>query len=162
MKKGYMNDAVFHFWGKMFLAHLKRLGLEKEQCVLIMDGHRSYIYNLPFVYNMYLHNVSITVLESHMTHATQMMDQYPFKASKSHFNYLLKTGVKIMREWPLPKVAFFSVFEPAWQKAMTQHNVHSAFWVTGIFPLNPRVMPPEKFVGSSKCQELKKLNYFHF
>ena len=162
MKKGYINDTVFHFWGKMFLGHLKRLGLEKEQCVLIMDGLGSHICNLPFVYDMYQHNVSMAVLESHTTRTTQLMDQYPFEAFKVHFNDLLKDWCENNEGTPLPKAAFFSVFEPAWQMAMTQHNVHSAFRVTGIFPLNPRAIPPEIFVGSSKCQELKNFNYFYF
>ena len=84
-KKGYINHAVFYFWGKMFLAHLKRLGLEKKQCVLIIDGHGSHVYNLLFVYNKYQHNVSVAVLELHTTHVTQPLDQYPFEAFKAHF-----------------------------------------------------------------------------
>ena len=146
----------------MFLAHLKRLGLEKQQCVLIMDGHGSYTYNLLFVYDMYQHNVSMAVLALHTTHATQPMDQYSFETFKVHFNDLLKDWCEKSKGMSLPKAAIFSVFEPAWQLVMTQHNTCSAFHVTGIFPLNPWAIPLEKFVGSSKCQELKKLNYFHF
>ena len=109
-----------------------------------MDGHRSHIYNLPLVYDMYQHNVSVTVLESHTTHATQLMDQYPFEAFKVHFNDLLKDWCENNEGMPLPKAAFFNVFEPAWQLAMTQHNICSAFCVTGIFPLNLRAIPLEK------------------
>ena len=72
-----------------------------------MDGHGSHVYNLLFVYDMYQHNVSVAVFESYTTHVTQPLNH-----------------------------SFFSVFEPAWQMAMTQHNIHSAFHVTGIFPLN--------------------------
>ena len=111
---------------------------------------------------MYQHNVSVDVLELHTTHVTQPLDQYPFEAFKVHFNDLLEDWCENNEGMPLPKAAFFSVFEPAWQMAMTQHNICAAFCVTGIFPLNLRAIPPEKFVGSSKCQEFKKLNYFHF
>ena len=76
----------FSLLGRMFIAHIRRLGLDKNHIALIMDGHGSHVYNLPFVDDMYQNNISVAILESHTTHATQPMDQYPFESFKKHYN----------------------------------------------------------------------------
>ena len=43
---------------------------------------------------------------------------------------------------------------------MTSHNICAGFYVIGIYPINPRAIPPEKFVTSSKCQELEKVQLY--
>ena len=159
-RKGYVNDALFHYWGRMFIAHIRRLGLDKNHIALIMDGHGSHVYNLPFVDDMYQNNISVAILESHTTHATQPMDQYPFKSFKKHYNDNLEEWCANNEGDPLPKSAFFGVFQPAWERAMTPHNIRAGFRVTGIYPINPRAIPPEKFVTSSKCQELVKVRLY--
>ena len=125
-----------------------------------MDGHGSHVYNLPFVYDMFQNNISVAILESHTTHATQPMDQYPFKSFKTHYNNILEEWCTKNEGNPLPKSAFFSVFQPAWERSMTPHNIGASFRVTGIYPINPRAIPPEKFVTSSKCQELEKAQLY--
>ena len=125
-----------------------------------MDGHGSHVYNLPFVDDMYQNNISVAILESHTTRATQSMDQYPFESFKTHYNNNLEEWCANNEGNPLPKSAFFSVFQPAWERAMNLHNIHAGFQVTGIYPINPRAIPPEKFVTSSKCQELVKVQLY--
>ena len=51
----------------MFLANLKRLGLADDQNILLMDGHGSHSYNLPFIDDMFTNNVHITLYEPHTT-----------------------------------------------------------------------------------------------
>ena len=102
-------------------------------------------------------NISVAILESDTTHATQPMNQYPFESFKMHNNDNLEEWCTNNEGIPLPKSAFFGVFQPAWEKAMIPHNIHTAFRVTGIYPINPRAIPPEKFVTSSECQELEKV-----
>ena len=94
----------------MFIAHIRRLGLDKKHITLIMDGHGSNVYNLPFVYDMYQNNISVTILESHTTHATQLMDQYPFESFKTHYNDILEEWCANNEGNPLPKSASLSVF----------------------------------------------------
>ena len=77
-----------------------------------------------------------------------------------HYNENLEEWCANNEGDPLPKSAFFSVFQPAWERAMTPHNIRAGFWVTGIYPINPRAIPPEKFVTSSKCQELVKVQLY--
>ena len=43
---------------------------------------------------------------------------------------------------------------------MTPYNIRAGFRVTGIYPINPRAIAPEKFVTSSKCQELVKVQLY--
>ena len=125
-----------------------------------MDGHGSHVYNLPFVDDMYQNNISVAILESHTTHTTQPMDQYPFKSFKTHYNDNLEEWCANNEGDPLPKSAFFGVFQRAWERAMTPHNICAGFRVTGIYPINLRAIPPEKFVTSSKCQELVKVQLY--
>ena len=47
--KGYINDKIFYEWGKLFLEHLKSLGLDDGNNILTFDGHGSHIYNLPLI-----------------------------------------------------------------------------------------------------------------
>ena len=143
----------------MFIAHIRQLSLDKH-ITLIMDEHHSNVYNLPFVYDMYQNNISVAILESHTTHATQPMDQYPFESFKMHYNDVLEELCANNEGIPLPKSAFFGVFQPAWERAMTPHNIHAAFCITGIYPINQREIPPEKFVTRSKCQELEKVQLY--
>ena len=89
----------------------------------------------------------------------QPMDQYPFKSFKMHFNNLLEQWCANNEDIPLPKAAFFVVFKPAWDMAMTPHNIKAAFEVTGIYPLNPRAIPSEKFVANSKSRVEKMLEF---
>ena len=144
----------------MFIAHIRQLGVDKKHITLIMDGHGSHVYNLPFVYDMYQNNISVAILESHTTHTTQPMDQYPFESFKTHYNDILEEWCTTNGRIPLPKSAFFGVFQPAWERAMTPHYIRAAFHVTGIYPINPRAIPPEKFVTCSKCQELEKVQLY--
>ena len=88
------------------------------------------------------------------------MDQYPFKSFKTHYNDNLEEWCANNEGDPLPKSAFFGVFQSAWERAMTPDNIHAGFQVTGIYPINPRAIPPEKFVTSSKCQELVKVQLY--
>ena len=127
-QKGYVNDKVFHYWGRIFLAHLGRLELldGDKYNILIMDGHGSHIYNLPFVDDIFQNNVAVALLESHTMHTTQPMDQYPFKSFKMYFNELLEQWCANNEGIPLPKAALFAVFKPAWDMAMKPHNIKAA------------------------------------
>ena len=92
-----------------------------------MDGHGSHVYNLPFVNDKYQNNISVAILESHTTHTTQPMDEYPFKSFKTHYNDNLEEWCANNEGDPLPESAFFSVFQPAWERAMTPHNICAGF-----------------------------------
>ena len=144
----------------MFIAHIRQLGLDKKHIALIIDGHGSHVYNLPFIYDMYQNNISVAILESHTTQATQLMDQYPFKSFKTYYNDIPEEWCTNNEGNPLPKSAFFSVFQPTWERAMTPLNICAGFCVTRTYPINPRAIPPENFVTSSKCQELEKVQLY--
>ena len=92
-------------------------------------------------------------------HAMQPMDQYPFESFKMHFNDLIEQWCTNNEGIPLPKAAFFAVFKPTWDMAMTPHNIKAAFEVTGIYPLSPRAIPSEKFVANSKSGVEKMLEF---
>ena len=46
-KKGYIMKSQFHEYGLAFLRYLKANGLADKTNLLILDGHKSHLYNLP-------------------------------------------------------------------------------------------------------------------
>ena len=46
--KGYITKSRFHQYGVHFIKFLKHEGLANTKNLLIIDGHKSHLYNLPF------------------------------------------------------------------------------------------------------------------
>ena len=46
--EGYIRKSKFHQYGLHFIKYLKNAGLAKQKNLLIIDGHKSHLYNLPF------------------------------------------------------------------------------------------------------------------
>ena len=46
--KGYITKSKFHEYGLKFIRYLKENGLANQKNLLIVDGHKSHLYNLPF------------------------------------------------------------------------------------------------------------------
>lgn len=152
-EKGYINDELFYFWGKMFLANLHRQKFENEHHILLMDGHGSHVYNLPFIDDMFQNNVHVVLHDAHTTHATQAMDQYPFESFKAAYKKELTAWCENHAGQVLPHSEFFPVFTKAYDKAMTPKNIKAAFRVTGIYPIDPEAIPDEHYI-LQECSDI--------
>lgn len=150
--KGYVTDAVFHEWGKHFIEHLRRTGELGKPHVLILDGHGSHVYNMPFINNMIHHKVVVLTLTPHTTHATQPIDQCPLAVFKRFFNWKLEVWCRERRGKALNKLDFWKVFLPAWERSMTERNIRGGFKMTGVYPLNPNAIPYHKFIPNSDSE----------
>ena len=79
--KGYITKSRFHQYGEHFIKFLKHEGLANRKNLLIVDGHKSHLYNLPFYEAMRANGIEVL----------QPLDSIPFTQLK-------KTGKRIFED----------------------------------------------------------------
>ena len=90
-KRGYITKSKFHEYGLHFMKFLKAHGLADKTSLLIIDGHKSHLYNLPFYEAMRANNIEIITIPPHTSHILQALDSVPFaQFKKSWESYLRK------------------------------------------------------------------------
>ena len=116
--------------------------------LLIIDGHKSHVYNLPFYEAMHDNNVEILTIPPHTLHLLQALDSVPFAQFKKWWEYHLMWYTNAHSERSLTKPEFWEVFSPAWNSAMVPKNIISRFRKTGIYPHNPETIPESAMAPS--------------
>jgi len=145
-ESGYAQSHTFRFFINFLLKH-KPPG----KALLIMDGHRSHIDAEAFE-TADKEGIVILLLPAHTSHELQPLDKSVFKSLKTAFYSQSRLWHTQHPGRSLNKLAFHSVFTPAWNKAATRENAVSGFTATGIFPLNPYTIPDSAF-GPSEASE---------
>ena len=77
-EKGYITKSRFHQIALAFIKYLKANGLADKTNLLILDGHKSHLYNLPFYEAMRANNVEILTIPPHTSHIIQPLNSVPF------------------------------------------------------------------------------------
>ena len=72
--RGYITKSKFHEYDLCFIRHLKSNGMAYRPNLLIIDGHKSYIYNLPFYEVTHDNKVEILTIPPHTLHLLQALD----------------------------------------------------------------------------------------
>ena len=155
--KGYITKAKFHEYGLRFVKYLKQHRMAGRKNLLIVDGHKSHLYNLPFYECMRANNVEVLTIPPHTSHLLQPLDSAPFGAFKIAWQSHLHRYNTEHHGRPLNKVNFWDVFVPAWTSAMTTKNIMAGFRKTGVSPFNPGAIPLEEMGPSSVTDKGKKL-----
>ena len=86
--KGYITKSHFHKYGLHFVKYLKQTGLADKKHLLIVDGQKSHLYNLPFYEAMRVNNIEVLTIPPHTFHVLQPLDSVPFTQFKR------KLGIK--------------------------------------------------------------------
>ena len=76
--KGYITKSCFHQYGVHFIKFLKHEGLANRKNLLIIDGHKSHLYNLPFYEAMWANGIEVLTIPPHTSHVLQPLDSIPF------------------------------------------------------------------------------------
>ena len=84
-ERGYIMKSKFHEYGLHFVKFLKSNGLADKTNLLIIDGHKSHLYNLPFYEAMRANNIEILTILPHTSHLLQALDSVPFTQFKKHW-----------------------------------------------------------------------------
>ena len=69
--KGYITKSHFHQYGVHFIKFLKHEGLANQKNLLIVDGHKSHLYNLPFYEAMWANGIEVLMIPPHTSHVLQ-------------------------------------------------------------------------------------------
>ena len=81
-ERGYITKSKFHEYGLHFVKFLKAHGLKDKTNLLIIDGHKSHLYNLLFYEAMGANNIEIIIIPPHTSHILQALDSIPFAQFK--------------------------------------------------------------------------------
>ena len=146
--RGYITKSRFHHYGVSFIKYLKQEGLANHKNLLIVDGHKSHLYNLPFYEVMRENNIEVLTIPPHTSHVLQPLDSIPFAQFKKHWEKNLRRYNILHSGRSLNKVDFWDVFTPSWNNAMCCKNIMAGFRNTGIYPYNPKAIPPSSMAPS--------------
>ena len=91
-------------------------------------------------------------LEAHSSHILQPLDKNPFAIFKLKFNSKMKRWNRKNGGRKIRNDEFFSVFNLAWEKAMTPANIIAGFKRTGIWPVEPNRLPKHLFGVGKNCK----------
>ena len=136
---GWINKDIFLEYATRWLHNWKLLD---RPHLLLLDAHKSHVYNIWFLKLMKEINIGVLAIPSHTSHKIQPLDDAPFAKFKTYWNENLLEYLFGSVGCGMPKMDFFQVFWPAWKKAMTVANIQAGFRQTGIFPVNANAKNP--------------------
>ena len=136
-ESGYINKHKFTKYAAHFVQYLKNQGRLDKPHLLLVDGHKSHVYNLPMLEFLMRNNVYVLCFPPKCTHFLQPADKVPYKELEQYFNMEL-SDFNIVSCGAKPKKSeWFSIFWPAWTRAMTKRNIKAGWAKTGISPRDP-------------------------
>ena len=138
--KGYINKGIFYEYSLKWIQWLCRNKCLHKKQLLLLDAHKSHIYNIRFIRLMVHNNIEVMAIPAHTSHVIQPLDSTPFANFKTNWNNNLIEYLFTSVGCSIPKQDFWMVFWPAWKKSMMTATVQSGFCRTGIFPINPKAI----------------------
>ena len=139
---GWINKDIFLEYATRWLRWMHTWKLLDRPHLLLLDVHKSHVYNIWFLKLMKEFNIGVLAIPSHTSHKIQPLDDVPFVNFKNSWNENLLQYFFGSVGCGMPKMDFFQVFWPAWKKAMTVANIQAGFRQTGIFPVNANAKNP--------------------
>ncbi len=137
-ESGYINKETFTKYIDNFVDWLIETGkLDNNQTHLVlMDGHTAHTNNWSAIQSLIAANIQVILIPAHTSHFLQPLDKNPFSSFKFWWNICMEEFNRRNAGKALNNENFFSVFNLAWNKGMTPHNIRVGFKRTGIFPLD--------------------------
>ena len=111
--KGYIMKHKFHEYGIRFVWYMKTHGLLDQPHLLIVDSHKSHVYNVAFFEEMLENNIHVLAIPSHTSHIVQALDSTPFVQFKQNWQRLLLEYNFDNHGQVLGKGDFLKVVKPA-------------------------------------------------
>ena len=138
---GYINSKIFFEYGEEFVKFLKRANIlqGKNKVLLLMDLHKSHLFNYDFMKMMKDNNVEVCGFPAHCTHLLQPLDDTPFARFKTEWQKELMQLNRALCGHRMSRQQFFRCFIPAYQAGLTPEAIRSGFRNCGIFPYDRNV-----------------------
>jgi hypothetical protein len=153
---GWVNADLFWQFGHIFLNWLKRMRLDQQRNLIVMDGHGAHSYNHPFLVLMQNHKIDVLSLPPHSSHFLQPLDQSPFHILKRRWKKNLQNFNRRHCGAQMSKVQFFLPFTKTWREAMTPTNILAGWKKTGLWPIDKARIPKDVFAPSELFCKKKK------
>ena len=156
-ESGYINAEVFAEYGKDFITFLKERNLWRpdQKHLVLLDLHKSHLFNVKYMRWMKEHNIEVCYLPSHCTHILQSLDDVPYAALKKRYQKeLIAYNFKIAGAC-MTRSQFFRVLVPAFTQVFTPENIRKGFENTGIYPINrdaKKVQELDPSAVTDKCK----------
>ena len=159
-QSGWMNQELFQSWfSKHFLQYIP----PRRPIILLLDGHASH-YCPETICLAAKNKVILFALPPNTTHLTQPLDRACFAPLKTAWkqechHFLTSNPGKVVN-----RLEFSSIFAKAWYKAMKMENIIAGFKVTGIYPLDSRILLKDSYqqADSSSLEERTGLSFIPF
>ena len=137
---GYINAKLFNEYGEYFIKFLKEYHIltGNKKVLLLLDMHKSHLFNLDFMEYMKANNVEVCSFSPHCTHVLQPLDDVPFACFKNEYKKELLIMNRQLCGNCMNKTQFFRVFIPAYIQGLTPEAIRKGYKNTGIYPLNPQ------------------------
>ena len=154
---GYINSKLFYDYGEEFVKFLKQANIltGKNKVLLLMDMHKSHLFNYKFMTMMKTNNVEVCGFPPHCTHLLQPLDDTPFAHFKSEWQKELMLLNRLLCGHRMSHQQFFRCFIPAYQTGLSPEAIRRGFKNCGIYPYD-RNVPKLKNIGPStvfdKCK----------
>ena len=126
------QKKLFAEYGKMLIYHLHTTGMINKPNLILMDSHYSHVFNWCCMTMMYERQVKVFAIEPHSSHWEQPLNKNPSSGYKNGFNEAMRKFNRSTSGREITKAEFFSVFNVAWEKAMSPANIKAGFKRTGI------------------------------
>ena len=118
---GYINSDLFYESAEKFVEFLKekKILVGEDQALLLLDLHRSHLFNLKFLEYMKANRVEVCSFPPHCTHLMQPLDNSPFGSFKIEYQKSLLRINRLLYGQKMSKATFFRAFVPAYSTAMS-------------------------------------------
>ncbi|XP_030752807.1 uncharacterized protein LOC115879903 [Sitophilus oryzae] len=140
--KGSMTSSLFVEFIQHFARH-KASG----KCLLIFDGAKCQL-TYEALEEADKNNIILFCLPFNTTHALQPLDNSVTRSFEHHWDEEVSNYLCNSLERTLNGVAFNKIFSRTWPKCMTQTNITNGFKATGLYPLDPDVIPEDAYAPS--------------
>ena len=106
---GYINGRLFQEFGEHFIQFLteKKILAGNNKVLLLLDMHKSHLFNLGFMEYMKSKNVEVCCFPPHCTHILQPLDDIPFALFKAEYQRQLMRVNRLMCGQRISRVTFF-------------------------------------------------------
>ncbi|CAH0717720.1 unnamed protein product, partial [Brenthis ino] len=140
--KGSMTSSLF----VEFIQHLAQHKVPGK-CLLIFDGAKCHL-SYESLEEADKNNIVLYCLPSNTTHELQPLDKSVNRSFEHHWDEEVLNYLCNSQERTLNKAAFNKIFSRTWPKCMTQTNITNGFKATGLYPLDPDVIPEDAYAPS--------------
>ena len=156
--KDYITKQKFHEYTVSFVKYLALFNHLGRPNLLIIDSHKSHVYNVTFYEEMKENNIHVLAIPPHTSHLVQALDSTPFAEFKHCWQRNLLDWLFHNKGVTLSKKCFFDVLWPSFQESMTIAKIQSGFRKTGVFPINFNAIDKAKF-APAQVTDSKKNNW---